>query len=107
VVVTVLLRGRAQMDDGVVPTEFDLEGRAEGRPELLQRSWPVGQGVDRSTITEHNGRIVAVPSDLQLALDIEDCPLRRASTGWVILPWETAAEHDAGSFWQDLHVRAE
>ena len=84
-VVAVLLRGRAQVDDGVVPTELDLEGGAEGRPELLQRPRPVGQAVDRSTITQHNGRIVAVPSDLQLALDIEDCPLRRASTGWVVL----------------------
>ena len=48
-----------------------------------------------------------IANDLELALDVIDRPLRRAQAVRVVLPWKATAEHHAGGFAQDLHVRAE
>jgi hypothetical protein len=107
VVVAVLLRGRAQVDDSVVSTELYLESRAQGRPELFRRPWPVRQPVDRSPITQHNGRIVAVSCDLQLSLHMEDRSLRGSAALVIVFARKAASEDYSGGFGEHLHMGAE
>ncbi|HLG58731.1 MAG TPA: hypothetical protein VI485_25525 [Vicinamibacterales bacterium] len=107
VVVPVLWRRGAEMNDSIVPAELAIKGGSQGGPELLRRAWPIGEAIDGATITQDNRRIVAIPRGLQLALDIEDRPLRGAATGRIVLSRKAAAKDYASSLGQDFHVGTE
>lgn len=107
VVVPVLERRGAEMNDGIVPAELAIKSGSQGGPELLRRAWPIGEAIDGATITEDDRRIVAIPRGLQLALDIEDRPLGGAATGRIILSRKAAAKDYASSLGQDLRVGTE
>src|SRR5687767_9931882 len=93
---------RAEMYDRIVSTEFAIKGGAEGGPELLRGARPIGEAIDGATITQDNCRIVAVPCVLQLALDMEDGPLRGAATGRIVLPRKATTKDHASSLGQDF-----
>ena len=94
------------MNHGVVPAHLLLASRADRRPEAV-RPWPVRGAIDRSSVAQHNRRVVAVPEVFQLTLNEEDRPLCGPPTVQRTRPGKSAAKHDACRLRQDLHMSAE
>ena len=91
-----MLRGRcAEMDHGIVPCELLILRGAKRRPELADRSRPISQTIKSAAIAKHDRRTVAVRRVLQLALNVEDGPLRGATAGWIVFSREPAAKDQA------------
>lgn len=95
------------MNNGMISAEFLIKCRIHRGPELFRRARPMGEAIDGATITQDNCRIVAVTCVLQLALDMEDGPLRGATTGRSVLPRKAATKDHASSLGQDFDVQTE
>lgn len=61
-------------------------GRRPANQPDSRSSLPVGEAIKGSTIAKHNRGIVTIRRGLQLALNVEDRPLRGTFAGEIILP---------------------
>src|SRR5262245_14814689 len=95
------------MDDGIVAGQLLRQCRAERRAELLDRAWPIRETIERSTVAQHDRRVVTVAGVLELPLDVEDCPLCRSLAVRIFLTGNAPAENDAGGLRQYFDMFAE
>src|SRR5262245_40569893 len=94
------------MNHRVVSGQLLCQRRTDRRPELIHGARPIGEPVQRSAITEHDRRIVAVTGVLELALNVKDRPLRRALALEVFFAREATAEEHTGRYRQHSYMRA-
>ena len=106
-VVSVFHRRSPEMNHGIVAGDLFGDRAGHRGPEFLDGSWPVRKAIKGSTVAQHNRGIVTIRRVLQLALNIENRPLRGTYAEDVILPWKPTAEHDTRSLRQHFDVLTE
>src|SRR5688572_27276925 len=87
-VVSVFHRRSPEMNHGIVAGDLFGDRAGHRGPEFLDGSWPVRKAIKGSTVAQHNRGIVTIRRVLQLALNIENRPLRGTYAEDVILPWK-------------------